>query len=791
MEDVGEAILTTLDSKAIENAVHPATIDWQRLRTLAYLEALFHDLGKAHPAWQAVCLRAIYTGNDVTLPYHSSRSAFLAYALTDGDDSLDRLNSILESANKDVAPLDSELTQVERAALIISILHHHTQLSERNQQPKGSLINTSDLDELFINIGELDLFENRVPTVDIPLVVSRFKDTLKNIRGSKGTDTFAQIASLTTVLRSALIQADHHASSRVQTDTVTAPVPEMLSADKVDLYDHRAFQQQIDEAISGRSPPMSLCGIADCGAGKTQTAMQWGIEQQRAGNADRLVIAMPTRTTSNNLLHTITDDHTDPHNVALHHSSSEDIYTELFDDERTLNTIYEHPRYREWFQRPITVCTVDHLLATLINNDRNSSIARGNLRRAAVVFDEVHSYDRELLQKITDAVEYLGERKIPWYVMTATCPPQLERAFNPEQTIQANDSNARFHIAHHDDELTAQSVLDEFTDQNTQTAMVVKNTVREAQSLAKQLKRLVPADITVTYYSSEFPDHDRHEKERHVRDTFAPGQQQDKHILVCTQVCELSLDISVDTLYTDIAPMDALIQRGGRLHRHGTGADSTACDCDDCTDRTEPVEYTCHSFSDPTAESWYPYAAHPDSEEWILKTTTRTVLQNATEYTFDRSLRWMADVYSDYDMQIHRSTFRSSIITDELYGSPRWNGNKIPFRNQTHRRITVVPSEYTLHDTDSEPVSFRELWDDRHGHAETTHCLAVDEFTPCDDELYDILDEFGIAVPVWWIRGENSPISTYPVFPEAPRTSAQEIPLPYNYENGIQPPSDI
>lgn len=787
-KSVAEASLTALNSNAIARSVYPVSINCERLRSLSYLAALGHDLGKAHPAWQAACRQAIKTGADVSLPRHSSRSAFLVYALTDGGNTGKRLNQLLSTGDDGVTTLQTGLTEVERAALILAILHHHTQITWRNQQPDNNLINTSNLEGLIDNIGELELFEDWEIETDIPSAISGFKTTLKEIRRRKGTDIFAQIASLTTVLRSVLKQADHHASSRVQ-DGVTAPIPVMLSEDMVELFDYRPFQRAIDEELSGQSPPRSLCGIADCGAGKTQTAIQWGLEQQRAGNADRLVIAMPTRTTTNNLFHTITSDHVDQENVALHHSTSERIYTEQIDDERALNTINEYPRYSEWFQHPITVCTVDHLLATLVNNDPDSSTARGNLQRAAIVFDEIHAYDRQLLQKIIGAVDYFDERHIPWYVMTATCPPKLEQALNPTVTIRATDQATPYRITHHDTELDADTVVDELRETNARTAMVVKNTVREAQSLAKRLEQQTPPTIDIIYYSSEFPSYDRRVKERVIREQFKPGSQPSKRrILVSTQVCELSLDISVDTLHTDIAPIDALIQRAGRLHRHGTETESNQCECADCTGRQNTVEYTCHAYSDPNANSWYPYATSPNTDEWQLRPATDAVLSAASEYSFDHTQQWMDSVYSEYDMGVHESTFKAAIVEDALYGNPRWEGNRIPFRTQTQRRLTVVPSEYTLHDTGDHPVAFYDLWDEFHTHTDTDCGLLDDRYTRCHDELQKAVADYGIDIPLWWIQGSNSPTHITPLFPEAPRVSLREVPLSYSYWGGIRTP---
>ncbi|MEK8106497.1 hypothetical protein NKG94_16995 [Micromonospora sp. M12] len=64
---------------------------------------------------------------------------------------------------------------------------------------------------------------------------------------------------------------------------------------------------------------------------------------------------------------------------------------------------------------------------------------------------------------------------------------------------------------------------------------------------------------------------DRAAKDRWLRDTFGPpgsGNRPHRHVVVASQVAEQSLDIDFDLLVTDLAPIDLVLQRIGRLHRH-------------------------------------------------------------------------------------------------------------------------------------------------------------------------------------------------------------------------------
>ena len=96
-------------------------------------------------------------------------------------------------------------------------------------------------------------------------------------------------------------------------------------------------------------------------------------------------------------------------------------------------------------------------------------------------------------------------------------------------------------------------------------AGIIVNTVKRAQKLAQ----LVPDDIPSIVLHSSFlaPERVRLEKELQKK-IGKNGERPEKLVVIGTQVLEQSLDIDFDILYSDIAPIDLLLQRAGRLHRH-------------------------------------------------------------------------------------------------------------------------------------------------------------------------------------------------------------------------------
>ncbi|MFF0752681.1 CRISPR-associated helicase Cas3' [Streptomyces sp. NPDC004267] len=257
--------------------------------------------------------------------------------------------------------------------------------------------------------------------------------------------------------------------------------------------------------------------------------------------------------------------------------------------------------------------TIDQLLFTGL---KSKHLALRHLAAAGkvVVIDEAHAYDTYMSVYLDRVLQWLGAYRVPVVVLSATLPAtrreELVAAYAdadvqgpgvaeglaavgaaegyPLLTAVApggtpvmrrppsSGRGAPVRLEHLGDRLDALADRLETELQEGGCALVVRNTVNRVLETARTLReRFGDANVTVAH--SCFIDVDRATKDAELLRRFGPpakavGRPGGPHVVVASQVAEQSLDVDFDLLVTDLCPMDLLLQRMGRLHRHQRGA---------------------------------------------------------------------------------------------------------------------------------------------------------------------------------------------------------------------------
>ncbi len=323
------------------------------------------------------------------------------------------------------------------------------------------------------------------------------------------------------------------------------------------------------------NPPKFVTLFAPCGRGKTEAALLWAINALKEHKRNKIVFAMPTQTTSNAMydrLKTIFGEE----NVGLYHGRSfiklrDELIREKdeFDEEKDVEEIRSETFKGNTFFKPITITTIDHLIYSFVKGFSQADFALGNLQNAVIIFDEVHYYEKLTLEHLLTLFKLLKKMDIPHLLMSGTFPDFMLNEL-PDYRHIVDERGLKFKpfkIELYGHTLFEDAVIDEITENYNKrlTQFVILNTVERAKEFYLKLKENIGNQPNVMLYHSQFTYNDRIKKENEIYQRM----KQKPFILVATQVIEISLDISCDVMYSELAPPDALGQRAGRLNRKG------------------------------------------------------------------------------------------------------------------------------------------------------------------------------------------------------------------------------
>ena len=385
-------------------------------------------------------------------------------------------------------------------------------------------------------------------------------------------------------------------------------------------FEPRDVQSIFAQTISDAKNPGLIILEAPMGLGKTDAALVGAEELAVKSGRSGLFFGLPTQATSNGIFPRIISwlkkqsvELGEKRGLRLVHGKA--FLNEEYNNLTSASNIdvdgdnegREGFVVNQWFcgkktaiMDDFVVGTVDQLLMMALRQ-KHLALRHLGLSKKVVVIDEVHAYDAYMDQYLNMALEWLGAYNVPVILLSATLPKKSRVDFikhyltgkgvklskedmsslmvenYPLITYTDNDKalnvkdfapieDKRIEIKYTDTE-NLPKLLDSLLDEGGNVGVIV-NTVKKAQNIAKELSEKF-GDENVMLLHSSFIATDRVKNEEKLMKYLGrDGDRPDKLIVVGTQVIEQSLDIDFDVMISDIAPVDLLIQRMGRLHRH-------------------------------------------------------------------------------------------------------------------------------------------------------------------------------------------------------------------------------
>jgi len=305
-----------------------------------------------------------------------------------------------------------------------------------------------------------------------------------------------------------------------------------------------------------------IIAVAPTGSGKTEAALLWA-SNKNAPN--KIIYLLPTKVTSNAIFQRL-KFYFGEENTAVIHSSAFFYRKELSDD-------YDKKEYLldKTFFKNVNICTIDQVLTQGFNLGY-WELKTFNTKNAKVIIDEIHLYEPYTLGLIIATISYLKENfNTSFYIMTATMPEALKKLLtkylNNPLLVEDNELLQQARNTFETRDMLVNESIDDIINcaSKGKKVLVVVNTVNAAISLYKKIKEELNHDETnLLCYHSRFMLMHRQKKENEI---FELEASHNPGILIATQVVEVSLDIDFDILFTENAPIDAIIQRAGRINR--------------------------------------------------------------------------------------------------------------------------------------------------------------------------------------------------------------------------------
>jgi CRISPR-associated endonuclease/helicase Cas3 len=379
-----------------------------------------------------------------------------------------------------------------------------------------------------------------------------------------------------------------------------------------DLFDFprpiilRPMQRVVVDQAAGPARAGLVLIEAPMGEGKTEAALFLSDWWNRTLDQGGLYVALPTQATSNQMFGRVRKflaRRYPEERVNLHLLHGHALLLEEYQQLR-LAAIYDDAADRPnqvvaegWFTpkkrgllAPFAVGTIDQVLLAVLQT-RHGFVRLFGLANKTVILDEVHAYDAYMSTLLERLLEWLAALGCSVVLLSATLPKARRRrllaAFGAGDVadtpyprllavrdgITTSTSFPASRSLTIDTKWLPQEALpgrlrEALSDGGC--AAVICNTVGAAQKQYQSLRaELAPAGVEVNLFHARFPFGRRDEIEQVVLRRYGKdGERPKAAVLVATQVIEQSLDLDFDLLITEPAPVDLVLQRAGRLHRH-------------------------------------------------------------------------------------------------------------------------------------------------------------------------------------------------------------------------------
>ena len=297
--------------------------------------------------------------------------------------------------------------------------------------------------------------------------------------------------------------------------------------------------------------------ISSTGSGKTESSLFWTNNIQNENKSRRIFYLLPYTASINAMYKRLKSL---DFSVCMVHSKAQYFLEKEIDDDK--NTKIEYNMFKKYIKQ-IKVTTINQIIKPFFSC-KYYEMMLAMYSNAIFIIDEVHCYDKTYLTCLLNGLKFLKDNfNINICIMSASIPQNIidyiQETLNISNiikpTIDENNKNKRHRInmknglIENDLEFIIDSIV------KGDKVLICVNNVLKAQYLYNKLKCHANS---IKLIHGKFNTRDREKIERDLNNI---------QVLIGTQAIEVSLDINYDVLFTELSPLDSLLQRFGRINR--------------------------------------------------------------------------------------------------------------------------------------------------------------------------------------------------------------------------------
>jgi CRISPR-associated endonuclease/helicase Cas3 len=309
------------------------------------------------------------------------------------------------------------------------------------------------------------------------------------------------------------------------------------------------------------------------GIGKTITAFMLADKMRKLTrfNNSKIIINIPFTSIIDQNFEVYADilESKDSNVLLKHHHLADPVYKI---DENIAS--YDESKFLiETWQSDTIVTTFVQFLETLFSCDKTKMMKFAHLANSIILLDEIQTVPYEYWETIRESFKILGEKLNIYFIFISATQPLI---FTPDKDIKelVPDYKTYFHFFNRTKLIINKEKISFNLFKNELKEYILNNPEKDILAIvntkyaARETFQFICSEmdnenIEIYFLTTLITPFERKKNINKIKE-----ESDNQKIVISTQLVEAGVDISVDTVFRQIAPLDSIIQAAGRANRY-------------------------------------------------------------------------------------------------------------------------------------------------------------------------------------------------------------------------------